>query len=128
METLSSTCCGCSCAKRKGAASTTRRTAEARRNMLQITLMAEAAISAASAALERNELFIFLLAPLPFQKVVIAASRPVGIFVADAGTRLVDRTTARLLVEEHADRTVDLVLLMPQDGFLLHHLRELRAR
>src|SRR5947209_16968634 len=103
-----------------------RRTAETRRNMLQITVMARTAISAASAALERYELFIFLLAPLPFQKVVVAASRPVGIFVADARPRLVDRTAARLLVEEHADRAVDLVLLMTQDGFLFDDFRELR--
>src|SRR6185369_10954528 len=101
-----------------------RRTTRRRYGIVQITLSTEAPISAASAAFERDEVFVILLAALPLQKLVIAASRPVGIFVADAGTRLVDRTTARLLVEEHADRAVDLVFLMTEHLLLLHDLGE----
>src|SRR4051794_15862028 len=128
MDTFSSTCCGASCAKRKGAASRARKKRRRRCDMLQITLPAELPISAASAAFERDEVFVILLAPLPLQKFVIAASRPVGILVADAGTRVVDRAAALFLVQEHADRAVDVVLLMTEHLLLLHDLRELRAR
>src|SRR5262249_26952987 len=127
-ETVSSRCCELSCAKRNGARRTARTNRRRRCDMLQITLPAEAAISAGSAAFERDELFIFLLASLPFQKVVIPAAVPVGIFVADAGPRLVDRAAPFFLVQEHADRAVDVVLLMTQHLLVLHDLREALAR
>src|SRR4028119_1110765 len=66
--------------------------------------------------------------PFPLQKVVIAAAGLVRILVADAGPRLVDRAAARVLVDEHADRAVDLVLLMAQHLLAFLHFREAAAR
>src|SRR5687768_16571017 len=65
--------------------------------------------------------------PLPFQEFVVAALRPVGVFVADAGPRLIDRAAAGLEVDEHADAAVDLVFLVPQDLLAFHDLREAAA-
>ena len=45
---------------------------------------------------QRDERLIVLLRPLPFQEVVVPAALEVGVLVADAGTRVVDRAAARL--------------------------------
>src|SRR5438128_2000019 len=85
-------------------------------------------VQAISAELQRNEFGVVLKLPLPFQKLIITTTRPVRIIAADARPRLVNRATAGLDVEEHADAAVDLILLMPEDGAVLGRLREAFGR
>src|SRR5205085_3487039 len=72
----------------------------------------------------RYELRIFLMRPLPLQEVVVPAVRLVGVLVADAGARVVDRAAPRVGVEEHADAAEEFVLLMAQDLFAFDSFRE----
>ena len=61
---------------------------------------------------------------LPFQELVVPATRLVGVFVADARPGVVDRAAPGLRVEEHADGAEELVLLVAQDVLPIHDLGE----
>src|SRR5947207_11097895 len=65
-----------------------------------------------SLVLERHKIRLLLKLPLPFEEIVVSASRLVRIFMAHARSRLVDRAAACLSVEKHADRFVYVVALM----------------
>src|SRR5437660_340650 len=64
----------------------------------------------------------------PAQKIVVTAVRLVGIFVADAGPRLVDGAAPRFGVEEHAGRAERRVLLMAEDVLAGDDFRESAER
>src|SRR5215216_4846773 len=81
-----------------------------------------------SSLLQRDELLVLLMAPLPLEEIVVAAAGLVGVLMTDAGARVVDRAAPRLRVDEHADRAVDLVLLVPQDLLAFHDLGEAASR
>src|SRR5689334_19202450 len=68
------------------------------------------------------------MGPLPLQEVVVAAVRSVGVLVAHAGARLVDRAAASLEVEEHARAAEDLVLVVTKDLLPVDHLCEAALR
>src|SRR6185369_3653464 len=62
----------------------------------------------------RDEFFVALLLALELEEFVVAAARAQGVLATGAGPRLVDRALARLLVEHHAGRVEDAVLLVAQ--------------
>src|SRR5712691_4570381 len=66
------------------------------------------------------------MAALPLEEIVVAASRSIGIFVADAGPSDVHRAAASLRVEEHADASEDAVLLVAQHLLTIDYFGESR--
>src|SRR5436190_24071200 len=64
---------------------------------------------------QRDVALVALLGALELEELVVATARAVGILAAYARTRLVNRATALLLVEEHARRIEDAVLAVPQE-------------
>src|SRR5688500_19950181 len=68
------------------------------------------------------------MAALPFEEIVIAATGLVGVFMTDARTGVVDRASALLRVQEHADASEHLVLLMPENVLAFDDLREADPR
>ena len=54
---------------------------------------------------------------LPFQEVKVPAVRLIGVLMANARSRVIDRATALFRVEEHADASEEFVLLMTQHVF-----------
>src|SRR5438045_9004433 len=62
----------------------------------------------------RDEFLVALLLALELEELVVAATRAQRVFPTGAGPRLVDRALARLLVEHHAGRVEDAVLLVAQ--------------
>src|SRR5436853_3431115 len=73
---------------------------------------------------QRNEVGIVLMSALPAQEFIVAASRTIRIFVTDAGSRLIDGAASRLLIEEHARRLEDHILLVAKDAAAVAHFRE----
>src|SRR5471032_2899171 len=64
---------------------------------------------------QRDQLLVALLLTLELEEVVVAAVGAVGILAANAGARVIHRAAALLLVEQHARRVEDPVLLVPQE-------------
>src|SRR5438067_2342378 len=81
-----------------------------------------------SHVLQRHKIRLLLKLPLPCEEIVVSASGLVRIFMAHARSRLVDRAAARLSVEEHADRFVDVVALMAKHDDAVIDFREAPLR
>src|ERR1700759_5436167 len=70
-----------------------------------------------------DDRLVVLLPALELKHVVIDAARARRVLAADGGTRVVDRTAARLLIEEHTGFGEDRVLDALQNALFLPLLR-----
>lgn len=61
---------------------------------------------------------------LPTKEIVVAATGSVRVFVAHAGTGIVDGAATGFRVHEHADTAEELVLLMTENLLAFDRLRE----
>jgi hypothetical protein len=85
-------------------------------------------VGAISIPVHGNKIGIFLMTSLPFEELVVSATRLIGVFVAYARPGVVNRAAPGLGVEKHADASEELVLLMAQNVFSLHDFGETAPR